>query len=116
MILTMYLALTGVGVGFWIIGHFMNFTGLAAIGAVLVLAVGGTVVATGLFVQSGEHVERTYTNKSGTIVVNQTETTREYRENSLTREFGDAGPLSFGGLQMLAGGLLLTQHLNRRSL
>lgn len=111
MILTTYLALTGVGVSFWLIGHFFRMTGVAAIGAILVLAIGGAVVATGLFVPSGQSVETTYDNESGTLVENTSNEVPQYRENALTREFGGAGPLSLGGLQMLVGGLLLTQHL-----
>lgn len=127
MLLETYLALTGVGAGLWLLGHYFSFTGLVAIGGVLVLAVGGTVVATGLAVQSGEYIERSYepvnetaasngtaVNVTDQVAVNETHIAQT-RENALHREFGDAGPLSLGGLQMLAGALLISQHLARRT-
>lgn len=133
MLLETYLSLTGVGVGLWLLGHYFSMTGVAAIGGVLVLAVGGAVVLTGLVVQSGQHVTYDYEevnesavegvyngtanesellagNESDHVVVNRT-VEPVTKTNALTESFGDAGPLSFGGLQMLVGGLLISQHL-----
>lgn len=133
VLLETYLSLTGVGAGLWLIGHHFGMTGVASIGGVLVLAIGGAVVSTGLVVQSGQQVTYDYEevnqseleaayndtanetdvirgNGSEHIVVNRT-TEPITRTNALTQSFGDAGPLSFGGLQMLVGGLLISQHL-----
>lgn len=133
MLLVPYILLTGTGLVFWLLGHYFSMTGIAAIGGVLVLAVGGAVVSTGLVVQSGQQVTYDYEevnqseleaayndsanetevirgNGSTHIIVNRT-TEPITRTNALTQSFGDAGPLSFGGLQMLVGGLLISQHL-----
>jgi hypothetical protein len=116
MLLIPFFVLTTLGLGLWLLGHFFGFTGVASIGAVLVIAIGGAVVATGLSVRTGETVTKTYANESGSIVNNETTVSYSYDKTSLLTEFGgEAGPLSMGGLQMLAGALLMVQHLNRRS-
>lgn len=133
-----YLVLTGLGVGLFLLGHLLDFTGVAAIGATIVLAVGGAVILSGLMVQTGVEVTREYrvvnesspdavynqtANSSEVVAMNGTDyvvtnVTREpvLAQNAVTATLGDdAGPLTIGGLQMLVGGLLLSQHLARRS-
>lgn len=113
MLLTPFLALSTLGFVVWGIGHFSNYTGIAAIGAVLVIAVGGTVVLTDLHVKTGETVEKDYITVNNSTVVDNVTRTDTYDRLSILDELGgQAGPLSLGGLMMLTGGLLMVRRLN----
>jgi hypothetical protein len=52
---------------------------------------------------------------NGETVVESTTSATTYETVAPLREFGNAGPLSLGGLQMLVGGLLLTRRLNEET-
>lgn len=113
MLLTSFLAISTLGFVLWGIGHFSNYTGIAAIGAVLVIAVGGAVVLTDLHVKTGEEVEREYTEVNNSTVVDNVTRTNTYERVAILDELGnDAGPLSLGALMMLAGALLMVHRLN----
>jgi len=112
VLLLPFVALSLLGFGVWLLGAFFNYTGIAAIGAVLVIALGAAVVLTDLRVQTGERVEKNYTTAGNTAVVANTTTTFQYETVSIIAEFGGASQLSLGGLQMLVGGLLMSRQLN----
>lgn len=113
MLLWPFVALTTFGFGVWLTGAFFEYAGIAAIGATLIIAVGGGVALTDLQTQTGEIVEKSYTTVNNTTVVNETTTKPQYSTVTIIEEFGgDAGHLSFGGLVMLVGGLLFSHTMN----
>lgn len=112
MLLIPFVLLTGVGFTAWLTGHFFEYTGIAAIGAVLVIAVGGGVAMTGLDRQTAETEVRDHAVVNNETVVNSTTTTYETTPVTIVEEFGGStGHLSFGGLMMVIGGLLMTRSL-----
>lgn len=113
MLLTTFAVLFALGVGLWVLGTTFEYTGIAAIGAVLVIAVGGTVVLTDLTVRAGSTVEKSHTViDNETVVSNVTRSPTTERVSLLTSFGGPAGQISLGGLLMTVGGLLLIQSLN----
>jgi len=112
VLLLPFVALSVLGFGIWMIGSFFQYTGIAAIGAVLVIALGGAVVLTDLKVKTGVSVDNEHTVVDGETVVDNSTRTFQYQTVSLIDEFGAAGHLSLGGLVMLVGGLLMTHSLN----
>lgn len=113
MLLSSFLATTTLGFVLWGIGHFFEYTGIAVIGAILVIAVGGGVVLTDLNVKNGETVDREYTEVNNTTVVDNVTRSNTYERVAILDEFGGGtGPLSLGGLMMLCGGLLAVHRLN----
>ena len=115
VLLLPFVALSLLGFGIWAIGSFFQYTGIAAIGAVLVISLGGAVVLTDLRVKTGVEIDNEHTVVDGETVVDNSTRTFEYQTVSLIDEFGDAGHLSLGGLLMLVGGLLMTHALNEGS-
>ena len=116
MLLTSFVVLTALGFGAWLLGHYFEYTGVAAVGAVLIIAVGGAVVFTSLEVRAGETIERNYTTVGNEPVENATTVTETYQTVKISEQFG--GPInnfSVGAMIMLLGGLLLTRHLNEVS-
>jgi hypothetical protein len=112
MLLTSFVALTSLGFVLWAAGHFSEYTGVAAIGAVLVIAVGGGVVLTDLHVKTGETVDRSYTTVNNSTVVDTVSRSNVYERVVLLDELGgQAGPLSLGGLLMLTGAVLMMRRL-----
>lgn len=113
MLLVPFVTLSTLGFATWLLGHYFQYTGIASIGAVLLIAIGGGVAMTDLQVKTGETVDKEYdTVNNETVVVNQT-TTNEYETLTVLNQFGGVGgPLSLGGLLMILGGLLMTHHLN----
>lgn len=116
MLLVPFVLLTGVGFVAWLTGHFFEYAGIAAIGAILIIAVGGGVALTDLDRRVAENEVREYTTVNNETVVNQTTTTYETEPVTISEEFGgESGPLAFGGLVMVIGGLLMTHTLRERS-
>lgn len=112
VLLTTFVVLNALGFGIWILGHYFEYTGIAAIGAVFVIAVGGAVALTSLEVRSGETIDREYTSVGNEPVENQTTVTKTAETVKISERFG--GPLnhfSIGALLMLVGGLLMTHRL-----
>jgi len=113
MLLVTFAFLNVLGFGVWLLGHYFDYTGVAAIGAVFIIAAGAAVTLTTLEVRDGEHIERDFATVDNDTVNNQTIVHETTRTVKISDQFG--GPLnnfSIGGLMMLVGGLLMTQHLN----
>lgn len=117
MLLIPFVTLTTFGFATWLLGHYFEYTGIASIGAVLIIAVGGAVALTDLRVQTGETVENEYeVVENETVIANQT-VSHTYETVTVSRELGGiGGPLSIGGLVMIIGGVLMTRHLDEVSL
>jgi hypothetical protein len=120
MLLLSYAVLSLVGFGFFVLGAWLDYLGVAAVGAVLFIGVGGAVAVDDLETQTGVDVERNVTtvpvNQNGTIVnetvVDAVNRTRQYETVAPLREFGDSGPFALGAIQMLAGAVLFSRRLN----
>lgn len=117
MLLVTFVALTSFGFGTWLLGHYFGYSGVASIGAVILIGVGGAVALTDLQVKTGETVDYDHTVVDNqTVVTNQT-VVNTYETVSISDELGGAtGPLSIGGLVMIVGGVLMTRHLNEVSI
>jgi hypothetical protein len=113
VLLLPFLALSGLGFGLFTMGHFLEFTGVAAVGAVLIIALGGGVALSDLEHKTGEVVTKTYTNSNGSEVVDTVERTNRYDTIRPIRRFGASGQLGLGAMQMLVGGLLFSRRLNQ---
>jgi len=112
VLLIPYLVFSGLGLGAWLIGHFFGYTGVAAVGAVLLLATGGAVAMTDLQQRDGKTVNKTYTTVNGNTVVDEEIVEPEYDRVDQLDQFGPTGSLSLGGFQLILGGLLFTRRLN----
>lgn len=113
MLLTSFIVLTALGAGAWLLGHIFEYTGIAAIGAIILIAVGGAVVFTSLEVKSGETIERSYESVGNEPVETNTSVSNDYDRVEISTQFGGGvSHFSIGGLVMILGGLLMTQHLN----
>jgi len=110
MLLVPWATLSAAAAGAFLFGVASNYTGIASIGAVLMLAVGGAVVLTDLETQTGQTVERDFdTIDNTTVAVNET-VQYQYDTVAVLREFGGtAGVFGFGALQMLAGLAMFTR-------
>jgi hypothetical protein len=115
VLLVPFVALSTLGFAVFVLGNILDYTGVAAVGAVVVIAVGGAVALTDLETATGETVEREYTTVNNETVVASTTSTTTYQTVAPLREFGDAGPLSLGALQMLVGGLLFARRLEEET-
>jgi len=111
MLLVPWAILTAAATGAFLFGVVTNYTGIASIGAVLMLAVGGAVVLTDLEPQTGKTVERSFeTVNNETVAVNET-VSYEYETVAVLKEFGNtAGYFGFGALQMLAAVAMFTRQ------
>lgn len=114
MLLIPFVVLTLLGMGLWVLGASNDYTGIATIGAVLVIGVGGAVTLTDLQTETGERIERDYqTINNSTVAVNET-VTPTYDTVALVEEFGgSAGHLGLGGLMMIVGALLFTHTIEK---
>lgn len=101
------------GITFWLIGHYFEFTGIAVIGATLVLIAGSAIVLTGLDVRSGMVQTKTYTTVDNSTVVNSTSTDYTYQSRSVGDIFGVGilGSLGIGGLLMIGAAVMMSQSL-----
>lgn len=118
MLLTSFAILSTIGGALWLLGHYFEFHGVAVIGAVLILLVGGAAAMTDVTVRDGEVVDRDYTefntsDGNSTVVQNQTEITYQQRPVAVTRSIGSIESYTLGALTMIAGALLLVQDLNK---
>jgi len=111
-LITMVVVLA-VGFGGWLTGHLLGYTGVASVGAVVIIAAGGAVALTDVEVRTGETVDLAYQEVNNETVVASENRNYQYETTALSETVGgDAGPLSFGAVLMILGGLLMTQHLN----
>jgi len=86
------------GFAMWIVGTVRGYTGVASIGAVLIIATGAMVTNDGLEYRTGETHITESTNK--TVIQDDFE------------RIDPPQQLSLGGLWMLIGGLLMIHKLN----
>jgi len=114
VLLVPFVALSTLGFALFLIGHELGYTGVAAIGAVLIIAIGGGVAISDLEVKTGEHVEKTYKTVDNSAVVDTVNRTNQYSTVRPIRRFGAAGQLGLGAMQMLVGGVLFSRHLDER--
>jgi len=98
MLLLPAVTLTSLGLVVWAVGMAGDYQGLAALGAVLVVGVGGMVLTDGLQQQSGE-IERTVNSSV-------TETIPQHEPIDLLPQ------TPTGAVWMLIGGTLLLQGVN----
>lgn len=126
MLLISYVVLSAVGFSFFALGTVFQYYGVASIGAVLLIAVGGAVAIGGLEVAVGEDVDRDYetveviendtstsnkTISNETVVTNVSRTT-EYREVAILEQFDSATTtLGLGALHLLLGGIMFSRQL-----
>lgn len=130
MLLISYVVLSAVGFSFFALGTVFEYYGVASIGAVLIIAVGGAVAINGLEVAVGEDVDRefetvelvendtstnTTTVRNETVVTNVTRTT-EYESVGIFTQFdNDATTLGLGALHLLLGGVMFSRPLEEIS-
>lgn len=97
MIITIALFLSAIGFAAFVVGNVLDWTGVATIGAVLILGVGAAITTQGLSYASGERVEQ--------ISNNTTEKVTTYQQADFPQR------LSVGFLVMLLGGMLVIRQL-----
>lgn len=112
MLLTTFVLLNAFGLILWLLGHYFSFHGVASIGAILVIMVGGAAAISDVTVQSGEQIERQFDTVDNQTVNN--ESTISYTETpvAVTTTIGAVESYMLGALTMIAGALLLVQNLN----
>lgn len=130
MLLSAFLAFTALGLSFWLLGHLLfqyegnaTFVGIAVIGAVILMATGGTVALDDVQQPTGQVVNKTYEEhnftETGTDTVwvnNRSVYTQTRTRVSITDQFGTAfGQLALGGLELIIGALLLIADLEELS-
>lgn len=98
MLLIPATVLTGLGLAVWLVGIVGNYKGLAALGAVLVVGVGGMVLTGGLQQEAGS-IERQVNSTT-------TEKIPQYEPIDLLPQ------TPTGAVWMLIGGVMLLQGLN----
>jgi hypothetical protein len=98
MLLTIALGLSALGFVGIAVGAAFDMTGVAVIGAVIIVGVGATVTTQGLQYRDGQTVEKEFRNESGEFVNNESAVEATYREVET------ADQLSIGFLWMLLGG------------
>lgn len=118
MLLTSFAILSTFGGAMWLLGHYFEFHGVAVIGAVIMLAVGGAAATTDVTVRDGETIDREYSefntsDGNSTVVENATHISYEQRPVAVTRSIGSLESYMLGALTMIAAALLLIQDLNK---
>lgn len=103
MILTLALALTALGIAGIAVGYVTDMTGVAVIGAVIIVGVGATVTVTGLQYRDGQ-TKTHYNNSTGP---DTTEVEPTYAE------LDTADKLPLGFLWMLFGAVPTLQFIQR---
>jgi hypothetical protein len=111
VILTLWVALSTAGLVTFVLGHLLNFHGVAAIGAVVVMLVGGEVILGDLQIKDGERIERNYTEVNGTAVATEETVNNTYAQHSWTERFASDNAIGLGIMQLLVGVLLFYQQM-----
>lgn len=121
MLLSAAASIVTLGLAVWVIGHYFSYTGVALIGAVLILAAGSGIALTDLEQPAGQTVvkdydERNLSASNGSDLVNNRSVYRTTtRTISMTDQFGPLfGQLGLGGLLMLLSATLSAQSLQER--
>lgn len=102
MLLSVALFLSALGFLLWGLGYGLEYTGIALIGATLIIGVGAMITGTGLEYKSGEVHDQVSTN--------ETRISYEYNKVPLPTQ------LPLGVLVILTGGVLAIRQLNREAL
>jgi len=105
MLLTVFAMLAGLGLAVWLLGYFQEMPGVAAIGAIIVIGAGATVVLGGLEVEAGQEIAKQYATINNTTVNNATTVETQYRQVSTPQQ------LQLGGLVTVVGGLLFMRGI-----
>jgi len=98
MLLIPAVTLTGLGLVVWLVGIFGEYHGLAALGAVVVVGVGGMVLTDGLERESGEIEKQVNSTTTETI--------------AQTQPIDLLPQAPTGAVWMLMGGVMLLQGVN----
>lgn len=117
MLLWSFVLLSAFGGAMWLLGHYFEYHGVAVIGAVIIIAVGGAAAITDVAVRDGHVIEKDYrdfntSDDSTDPVNNKTELSYTKQEVSVTQSIGSLESYALGALTMIAGALLLVQDLN----
>lgn len=101
------------GLSVWLIGQYFQYTGVAVIGAAVVIIAGSAVALTGIDIQTGETQTFEYTEVNNDTVRDSATVSYEYETTALSEilNVGLLAPLGLGGLIMLLGAVLLSQTL-----
>jgi hypothetical protein len=106
MLLILWAAMSTAGFAVWITGHLLGFHGVASIGAVWLMLVGGQVLLDDIQVKTGERIERDYTTIDNSTVENETVVNDTYATQSWTETFASQNAVGIGVFQLLIGVLL----------
>lgn len=114
MILEVFVVLLGLGFATWLIGHVFQYTEIAALGAVIIIAAGAMVTVGGLHYQNGEAVDKDYmefelSDGNTTVVNNETMMDHQYAEVSFPAR------VNLGALVMFIGAFLFGRRLEETS-
>lgn len=111
MLLTLWVALSSLAFGSFILGHLLGFHEVASIGAVMVIIVGADVILNDIQVKTGEEIEREYTDVNGETVENATTVNATYRTHSWTEANLGTNAIGLGLFQILIGVFLFYQQM-----
>lgn len=118
MLLTLWAALTTLAFGSFILGHLLGFHGVASVGAVMLIIVGGDVILNDVQVKTGEQVtnehklfNETQSESDTTVVQNSTTVNYTYETHSWTEENLGRNAIDLGLFQILIGLLLFYQQM-----
>ncbi|WP_435125393.1 hypothetical protein [Halobaculum sp. D14] len=106
MLLSVFAALTVLGVGLWLLGYTFDFIGVAAIGSIIVIGAGAMVILGSLEVEAGETLAKQFTTVNSTVVNNATTVTQQYRKVTFPQQF------TLGSLVTTTGGLLFIHAMD----
>lgn len=90
----------------FILGHLLGFPGVASIGAIMLVLVGGDVLLNDIQVKTGENIDRDYSTVGNEPVENQTTVNNTYDTHAWTDTFASNNAISLGVFQALIGVLL----------
>jgi len=105
MLLSVFATLTALGLALWLLGYLQELPGVGALGAIIVIGAGATVVLTTLQVEAGQEIAKQYTVINNSTVNNATTVDTQYRSVPAPQQF------QLGGLITVVGGLLFTRIL-----
>lgn len=113
MLFQVVASITVLGLFVWLIGHYFRYTGVAVIGAALVMIAGSAVALTGIDVKTGETRTFQYTEVNNSTVRDSATISYDYETTALSAilNVGVAGSLGMGGILMLLGAILMSQTL-----
>lgn len=114
MLLSTFAVLMAIGFVAWIVGEFFSYTGIAAIGATVVIIAGSGIALTGLQFRSGAVHNSTHTVIENDTVANSTTVKYQYQTTALADVLGVGilGSLGLGGVVMLLGAIMFSRSLS----